>query len=123
MQKFKQAIPTRDQGKGFETDVVGRAFMFARDAGLAPITAWLQYESNEDRTIVSVVVPFKAKEAVELLLQIPKRKATAKLWSMALPFRRDTFCNDRLVQFGDAGSALVVKRSSKESIVIFRTFQ
>jgi hypothetical protein len=123
MQKFKQAIPLREQTPGFETDVVGRAFMFARDAGLNPVTAWLQFESNAARTMVSVVVDCSQKKAIKRLLKIPKQKATEKLWSKALPFvQSDIEDIGVTITFGLTHSALVIKRNPKESVVIFRTF-
>jgi|SRR5882672_11091200 len=124
MQKFKQAIPTREQTPGFETDVVGRALMFALDAGLKPVTAWLQFESNANRTLVSVVVSCSQKKAVKRLLGIPDKKTTEKLWNTALPFVKSDLEDSAgvTVTFGLTYSALVVKRNSKESVVIFRTF-
>lgn len=124
MQKFKQAIPTREQTPGFETDVVARASLWARAAGLKPVTAWLQFESNAERTIVSVVCEVKAKKAVACLEAAPHNKRVPKFMKRALPATSVIgICfPDYQVNFGETHSAVVVKRSKNECTVIFRTF-
>lgn len=123
MQKFKQAIPTVDQTRGFETDVVGRAYFLARELGLHPVTAWLQADSNADQTLVTVPVWVSRKNAVKRLLRMDKVLAT-KMWATALPVEPDPDTykgkHSQTVLFGTTHSATVFK-NGKESVVVFRT--
>lgn len=125
MQKFKQAIAFREQTPGFETDVVGRAFMFAQDIGLSPQTAWLQFESDAERTLVSVVVNDKLRFVVKALKRSP---VFAVLWDKAFPISdrhtTDTlsFGGDHVVHFGDTYKATIHKRPRGQCIIVFRNF-
>jgi hypothetical protein len=71
MHKYKQAIPFADQTPGYETDVVGRVLMVAHEVGFEPVTAWLQWESNAERTVVAVPIRIKFRAAIDLVSQVP----------------------------------------------------
>lgn len=65
MQKFKQAFPFKDRTDGYETDVVGRCFLACIDFEWQPVTAWLNAESNVERTVVTVVVGIKFRKLLK----------------------------------------------------------
>jgi len=120
MQKYRPAIPTRLQSIGFETDVVGRAFLLAREAGLHPVTAWLQRESNESRTLVSVVVASKRSKVIARLMRINKY-STSKWWKGGFPIERNKcgVLDIKVVTFGDNHTASVHKYGKNGSIIVF----
>lgn len=60
----------KNQTPGYETEVVARCFLACVDMEWRPTVAWLQWESNAERTVVAVAVDMKFRKLLKQIAQV-----------------------------------------------------